>query len=89
LAQLAVKGYRIAPPDDHEHRYVGGYTTQTYGSHRGTEIDAIQLEFGANLRKQANLERTANDLAQAIEVFAKEYLPLAKVAGDERPTLQP
>ena len=89
LAQLAVKGYRIAPPDDQERRYVGGYTTQTYGSHRGTEIDAIQLEFGANLRKQANLERTANDLAQAIEVFAKEYLPLAKVAGDERPTLQP
>jgi hypothetical protein len=41
------------------------------------------------LRKQGNLERTANDLAQAIEVFAKEYLPLAKVAGDERPTLQP
>ena len=84
-----MKGYRIAPPDDHEGRYVGGYTTQTYGSHRGTEIDAIQLEFGANLRKQANLERTVNDLAQAIEVFAKEYLPLAKVAGDERPTLQP
>jgi N-formylglutamate amidohydrolase len=89
LAQMAVKGYRIAPTDDHERLYSGGYTTQTYGSHRGTEIDAIQLEFGSILRSRANLERTANDLAQAIEVFAKEYLPLAKVAGEDRPKLQP
>lgn len=80
LGQLAVKGYRIlpgAPGDQRERRYTGGYTTQTYGSHRGTRIDAIQLEFGANLRARANLERTANDLARAIQVFAREYLPLA------------
>ena len=80
LGQMAVKGYKIVPGlarDERERRYTGGYTTQTYGSHRGTKIDAIQLEFGARLRAGANLERTANDLAQAIQVFAGEYLPLA------------
>jgi N-formylglutamate amidohydrolase len=74
---LAARGYRIEPTDDHERRYTGGYTTQSYGSHRGTEIDAMQLEFGADLRRSANLERTAADFAKAIEIFAREYLPLA------------
>jgi N-formylglutamate amidohydrolase len=83
LGQMAGLGYRIAPADDHETRYTGGYTTQTYGSHRGTAIDAIQLEFGANLRRQANLERTATDLARAIEIFAREYLAL------DQPTASP
>jgi N-formylglutamate amidohydrolase len=77
---MAIKGYKILPGvagDERERRYTGGYTTQTYGSHRGTKIDVMQLEFGAHLRARANLERTANDLAQAIQVFAREYLPLA------------
>jgi len=77
LGHLAAKGYRIEPSDDHERRYTGGYTTQSYGSHRDTEIDAIQLEFGSALRRSANLERTASDFAKAIEIFAGEYLPLA------------
>jgi N-formylglutamate amidohydrolase len=77
LGYLAARGYRIEPTDDHERRYTGGYTTQSYGSHRGTEIDAMQLEFGADLRRSANLERTAADFAKAIEIFAREYLPLA------------
>jgi len=79
LGHLAARGYRIEPTDGQERRYTGGYTTQTYGSHRGTEIDAIQLEFGADLRRSANLERTATDFAQAIEIFAREYLPLATI----------
>ena len=77
LAQMAARGYRIAPVDDQERNYTGGYTTQTYGSHSGTQIDAIQLEFGGNLRKQSNLAKTAADLAAAIEIFAGEYLPPA------------
>jgi len=85
LGQMAALGYRIAPADDHEIRYTGGYTTQTYGSHRGTAIDAVQLEFGANLRRQANLERTATDLARAIEIFAREYLALDQPSGARRP----
>lgn len=75
VGQLAAKGYKILPDgagDGREHRYSGGYTTRTYG----TKIDAIQLEFGTNLRRRANLERTAGDLAYAIEVFAQTYLPL-------------
>ena len=76
LGQLAVRGYRIMPAgNEPESRYVGGYTTQTYGSHRTTGIDAIQLEFGSQLRARDNLDKTAADLAAAIAVFAKEYLP--------------
>src|SRR5262245_35998347 len=50
--QLERMGYRILPSttDSHkehkEQRYVGGYIVQTYGSHRGCGIDAIQLEIG-------------------------------------------
>ena len=86
LGQLALKGYKIEPggaANDRERRYTGGYTTRTYGSQRGASIDAIQLEFGTNLRARSNLERTAEDLARAIEVFAKMYLPLAEIRGKE------
>jgi N-formylglutamate amidohydrolase len=77
LGHLASIGYKILPDptsQDRETRYTGGYTTRTYGSHQGTKIDAIQLEIGSNLRAKANLERTATDLAHAIEVFARAYL---------------
>lgn len=84
LGQMAALGYHVSPTDDYESRYTGGYTTQTYGSHRGTSIDAIQLELGTNLRRQANLERTATDLARAIEIFAREYLPLDQPSGASR-----
>lgn len=76
LGQLAERGYRIMPAgNEPELRYIGGHTTQTYGSHRTNGIDAIQLEFGSHLRARANLDKTAADLAAAIAVFAKEYLP--------------
>ncbi|MGZ8427047.1 MAG: N-formylglutamate amidohydrolase [Candidatus Binatia bacterium] len=77
LGHLASIGYKILPDlagKDRETRYTGGYTTRTYGSHRGTKIDAIQLELGSDLRAKANLERTANDFAVAVSVFAREYL---------------
>jgi N-formylglutamate amidohydrolase len=76
---LERSGYKVIPSDgdgEREQRYSGGYTTRTYGSHRGTGIDAIQLEFGTHLRSRANLERTANDVAGAIVIFAGAYLPL-------------
>jgi N-formylglutamate amidohydrolase len=79
LGLLHATGYRVLPDlngQQRERRYTGGYTTRTYGSHRGTQVDAMQLELGASLRRKANLERTASDLARAIEIFAKEYLPL-------------
>jgi len=78
LGQLVLKGYRVVPnfAADTEHRYTGGYTIRNYGSHRPTGIDAIQLELGATLRERNRLKRTADDLAEAIAVFAKQYLSL-------------
>ena len=85
LGFLERTGYEVIPSNgdgEREQRYSGGYTTRTYGSHRGTGIDAMQLEFGAHLRSRANLERTAADVARAIAVFAGDYLPLrAKTAS--------
>ena len=81
FGQLAAKGYKVLPDPsgiERERRYIGGYTARTYGSHRGTKIDAIQIELGTNLRAKANLQRTAQDLATAIEVFAKAFLPVDK-----------
>jgi N-formylglutamate amidohydrolase len=92
LGRLAAKGYKVEPDgaaNDSERRYTGGYTTRTYGSHRGSRIDAIQLEFGTHLRSRNNLERTANDLAEAIEIFAKAYLPLAESRARESAVGQP
>ncbi len=80
LGQLQVKGYQVFPDLDEQARethYTGGFTTQHYGSHRGTAIDVMQLELGGDLRKKAALDRTAADVAEAIEIFAKEYLPPA------------
>ena len=79
LGQLALKGYMIQPDpsgNDRESRYSGGHTAQTYGSHRTTGIDAIQLEFGTWLRARDNVDRTADDVAAAVRVFARQYLPI-------------
>jgi N-formylglutamate amidohydrolase len=88
LGHLSAIGYKIRPGltgQERETRYSGGYTTKTYGSHRGTSVDAIQLELGSSLRAKANLQRTANDLAQAIEVFTRAYL----LANEPTATLTP
>jgi N-formylglutamate amidohydrolase len=85
FGQLALRGYKILPDanaNDPESRYSGGHTAQTYGSHGATGIDAIQLEFGTRLRTRDNVDRTATDVAAAIRVFAKEYLPI-KLEGME------
>jgi N-formylglutamate amidohydrolase len=85
LGWLVSRGYKVAPDagEPRERRYTGGYTTRTYGSHRGTMIDAIQLELGSHLRARPNLDRTGTDLAEAIFVFANEYLPLARFKPKE------
>jgi N-formylglutamate amidohydrolase len=78
FGQLALRGYKSLPDPagkERESRYVGGHTTQTYGSHRATGIDAIQLEFGNQLRARDRVDKTAADVAAAITVFAQEYLP--------------
>ena len=90
--QLELMGYKVLPSTTESHkeqRYVGGYIVQTYGSHRGRGIDAIQLEIGTKPRARANLERTATDLAEAIAVFAQEYLPLVKSSMPAETANQP
>jgi len=92
LGHLASIGYKIQPDlagQEQETRYSGGFTTRTYGSHQGTNIDAIQLELGRSLRAKANLERTADDLARAIEVFAREYLLKRRGDGAGAPHVFP
>ncbi len=61
------------PPEDK--RYNGGYTVRTYGSNNRDGIDAIQLEFGASLRKDP---RVIDDLAESIAVFYRTYLNAGK-----------
>jgi N-formylglutamate amidohydrolase len=83
LGQMASRGYKVEPGvDGRERRYTGGYTTRTYGSHRAGGVDAIQIELGANLRAKSNLERSADDLARAIEIFHRAYLPAASGAKE-------
>ena len=92
LGQLALRGYKILPDpsvNDRESRYSGGHTAQTYGSHGATGIDAIQLEFGTRLRARDNVERTAADVAAAIRVFAREYLPINLEAIEPTVVKQP
>jgi len=89
---LAQKGYRVSPPGNSaadEDRYVGGFIVQSYGSHRGTGIDAIQMEFGSSLRNRRNLDRMAADVAEAIVVFSRAYLPAVKLRAMSEPVLQP
>jgi N-formylglutamate amidohydrolase len=78
LGALQAKGYAIIPPNTppgsprEDRQYGGGYTTQIYSGPDG--IDAMQLELGADLRTRPAL---ADDLADAIAVFVRAYLPVS------------
>ncbi len=56
-------------------QYNGGYTVQTYGSHRAEGIDAVQFEYGSSYRKLEKLDDTAKRTAAAIAKFYAAYLP--------------
>ena len=92
LGHLRKTGYAIEPDDtiaiSKETRFNGGFIVRTYGSHRGTAIDALQLELGGDLRKKDRLPQTAKDLAAAIATFARAHLPQAPNATS-RPTTKP
>ncbi len=84
FAQFKSLGYRIIPESadgklGEETRYNGGYITQTYGSHAQPLCDAIQIEVGSNFRKEAVLDKTADDIAKSIAHFARKYLPAKPV----------
>jgi N-formylglutamate amidohydrolase len=75
---FAGAGYSVVPANDsddkEDNRFIGGHIVRTYGSHQGNGIDAIQLEFGSEFRDKAKLAKTASVLAEAIEIFCREYL---------------
>lgn len=71
---LNSKGYKthLTEITEEEHRsFDGGYTVGKYGSHNKDGIDAIQLEFGRNYREPENIDKTAQNLANAIFQFYK------------------
>jgi N-formylglutamate amidohydrolase len=76
---FAGAGYKVFPPlgsdEPEDRRYNGGYTVRTYGSHGGSGIDAIQLEFGSDLRQKSKLPNIAAVIAEAIDRFCHEFLP--------------
>ncbi len=81
FGQFAAMGYRITPPIHTDPRdrvetrnYSGGHTVERYGSHHADGIDAMQLEFGRDLRNRAVIGRTAKDAAKAIAVFYLRFL---------------
>ena len=84
FGRFEASGYRIAPPNDlpanaraETQGYTGGHTVVSYGSNRTDGIDAIQLEFGRDLRRSGALAKTAADTAKAIAVFYENYLKAA------------
>ncbi|MBX9627611.1 MAG: N-formylglutamate amidohydrolase [Gemmataceae bacterium] len=79
LGRLERAGYEVLPPAGRpaakeEPAFAGGHIVDTYGSHTGYAIDAIQVEFGSYLRDRAALSKTAADLADAVAAFHAEYL---------------
>lgn len=70
------KGHRVLPDKSfNETKYQGGYILKKYGSRGSGGVDAMQLEFGIDYRKNSgSVERTSEDLAHAIYVFYKSYL---------------
>ncbi len=83
LGGLQRRGYTILPdcqdrPNSPNNREVpqfrGGYIVRTYSGEWG--IDAVQLEVGVQYRQDGRWRRLADDLADAVAVFAESYLPL-------------
>lgn len=80
LGRLERAGYGVIPTADagpdaiEDPRYNGGHIVGTYGSHAGDGIDAVQLEFGGDLRAAAAVPKTARDLAAAVAAFHAAYL---------------
>ena len=73
---MAREGMKIHPEDGGKERagFTGGYIVQTYGSHKGFKIDAIQLEFGGDYRAKDKVKDTAARVAAVVANFAKLYL---------------
>ena len=77
FGRLRALGFKVHPdPLDKREQsgFTGGYIVRHYGGDGGFGIDAIQLEFGKDYRTNAQREKVATVLAQAVESFATHYL---------------
>lgn len=79
MGRLAGQGYEVDPPVDstrrEDPRFNGGYIVGTYGSHGEGGIDAIQLEFGFDLRQPSRLPALAAHVSAALAGFLRDYVP--------------
>jgi N-formylglutamate amidohydrolase/glutamine amidotransferase PdxT len=85
FGQLKHHGWKVYPdPFDGKEQagFRGGYIVQTYGSHQGFGIDAMQLEFGADYRSKEGRPKTAATLATALVDYAARYLDLVAPNGN-------
>ena len=76
LGVVQARGYHVFPPtamgDPREdRRYNGGYTVHRYGSRNPDGVDAIQLEVGRDLRRDAAFIAA---LSEGIAIFYKTFL---------------
>jgi N-formylglutamate amidohydrolase len=86
LGYLQRIGYKVLPNCEADEKtrepakFNGGYIIDTYGSHTGHAIDAIQLEIGSayRAREKDRFRETAKDLATAVAVFHDEFLATQK-----------
>ena len=77
---LQSRGWIVGPEQldgQEQSGFTGGFIVQTYGSHRGLPIDAMQFEFGADYRDKARRIETASVLADALTDYANAYLKIA------------
>jgi N-formylglutamate amidohydrolase len=83
FSRLKTHGWKVHPdPFDGKEQagFRGGFIVQTYGSHQGFGIDAIQLEFGADFRAKAAREKTATTLARAVADYSASFLDIPLTA---------
>lgn len=81
FGQLRSRGYTVEPPvedapesPEDEVHFIGGYIVRAYGSHNPDGIDAIQVELGRDVRREAVRRQTASDLAEAIAVYVEHHV---------------
>ncbi len=79
FAWLQQRGWVVDPvpmTDKEQAGFTGGYIVQTYGSSKGSVVDAIQLEFGLEYRNENRRVETARVLANAVADYAEAYLKI-------------
>jgi N-formylglutamate amidohydrolase len=81
FGRLAHMGYDVMPANElpptgrvEPRGYTGGHTVALYGGGKADRVDAMQMEFGIDLRQSGIIEQTAKDAATAIAAFYRRYL---------------